>query len=110
MWVGEKFYKTPQYFSQEAAAQGISKRLPFVPKDFAVGIDWVLLAHAKTLFNSPGGPELKPGIFMAFCPERIEYVVKGSETDEELQAMANRGITLVDVHKWEDRPVEETVS
>lgn len=109
MWVGEKFYKTPEFFTKESVLQGISKRLPFVPKDFAVGVDWVLLAHAKTPFNDPNGTELKPGIFMALCPERIEYVVKGTESDEELQAMAERGITLVEVYKWEDRPQEEPV-
>lgn len=109
MWVGEKFYKTPEFFSKETLLQGISKRLPFVPKDFAIGVDWVLLAHAKTSFAGPEGTELKPGIFMAFCPERIEYVVKGTETQDELQAMADRGITLVDVYRWEDRPQEEPV-
>ena len=102
MWVGEKFYKTPVHFSKEAAVQGISKRLPFIPKDFAVGIDWILLAHAKTLVHGPAGTELKPAIFMAFCPERIEYVVTGNETDDELQALADRGLTLVDVHKLEE--------
>ncbi|MBD2700103.1 hypothetical protein IC229_05620 [Spirosoma sp. BT702] len=106
MWVGEKFYKTPEYFNQEAALQGISKRLPFVPKDFTVGTDWVLLAHSKTpIYSEEHGMELKPGIFRAFCPERIEYVVTGNESEADLQAKADQGITLVDVYREEENPV-----
>lgn len=108
MWVGEKFYKTPDHFEQEVAQMGISKRLPFVPKGFVVGTDWVLLAHPKTpFFDAAGNCELKKAIFMAFCPQAIEYVVKGTETPEELQALADQGITLVQVVKAEEKAKQE---
>jgi hypothetical protein len=35
------------------------------------------------------------GIFMAYKPTAIEYVVKGDESDEDLAAMQKRGITPV---------------
>nr|WP_293837746.1 hypothetical protein [uncultured Arsenicibacter sp.] len=103
MWVGEKFYKTPAFFLDEAKRMGISKRLPEVPKNFVVGTDWVLLAHPKTPFqDDSANMEFLPGIFAAFCPDRIEYVVRGNESAEKLQSMADRGITLIDVH-----PIQE---
>lgn len=36
-----------------------------------------------------------PGIFAAFRPWEIQYVVKGDETDDELQALLDRGIQPV---------------
>lgn len=47
LWIGEKFYKTPEAFAKEARAQGISRRLPAIPKGFEVGKTLVLLAHRK---------------------------------------------------------------
>ncbi|MFD1145375.1 hypothetical protein ACFQ4C_29890 [Larkinella insperata] len=102
MWIGEKFYKTPAAFSSEAAKMGISKRLPFIPKGFTIGVDWILLAHRKCSFNTPDGLELKPGIFTAFCPEQIDYIVKGDESDEFLQDLYDKGVRLVDVSKREE--------
>jgi hypothetical protein len=32
-----------------------------------------------------------------FKPTRIEYIVTGKETEEELDAMEKRGFTLIDV-------------
>ena len=42
-------------------------------------------------------PVFKPGIFHAFRPSAIEYIVTGEETTEELEAMEKRGFTLVEV-------------
>lgn len=107
MWVGEKFYPTPSKFTNEAALMGISKRIAQIPKELIVGETWVLLAHPKAVLFSqttttqypaaPGEPEYLPGIFSAFVPQRIEYIVKGTETEEELDRMEKRGITLVNV-------------
>ena len=44
----------------------------------------------------------QPGIFSMFIPTAIEYVVTGTETAEELDALENRGLTLVAVTKDED--------
>ncbi|MBE7174526.1 MAG: hypothetical protein INR73_28400 [Williamsia sp.] len=97
MWVGAKFYPTPRDFMREGAAQGISKRIGQIPKGFEVGKSWILLAHPNVTFYGEDEPEVKQGIFTAFCPERIEYVVTGEETDDDLQAKADAGITLVNV-------------
>ena len=50
----------------------------------------------------------KKGIFSAFVPERIEYVVKGTESPDELENMAKRGITLVNVIRDKDAQLELT--
>ncbi len=39
----------------------------------------------------------KPGIFQVFRPSHVEYVVRGDETEEDLEALRERGIVLVDV-------------
>ncbi|MBC7489596.1 MAG: hypothetical protein H7240_06055, partial [Glaciimonas sp.] len=45
---------------------------------------------------------MKPGIFTAFCPERIEYVVMPTDSPQMLQAYADKGITLVRIHRKVD--------
>lgn len=90
MWVGEKFY-TPDEFTTEAINKGISKRIASVPNGFKVGFTWIMLAHIKAIDNA------RPGIFYAFKPSRIEYVITGKETVEQLEALEKRGITLVNV-------------
>lgn len=103
MWVGEKFYPTPDDFLMEARRMGISKRIATVPKDFVVSKDWILLAHKKAICDIVDGKtEYIAGIFQAFKPTRIEYVVKGDETQEELERMEKRGITLVDVKTMQE--------
>jgi hypothetical protein len=104
MWIGEKFYKTPADFVKEGSMQGISKRLAQIPKDLIVGETWVMLAHPKaikkmmaTVEFGEQTAEYDPGIFQAFIPERIEYVVKGDESPEELEKLVKRGLTLVNV-------------
>ena len=103
MWIGEKFYPTPADFSSEAAQAGVSKRISQIPKDLVVGETWVLLAHPKTCVkwtvgeNGEQVANYTPGIFHAFIPQRIEYIVTGNETLEELESKVKRGITLVNV-------------
>jgi hypothetical protein len=106
MWVGEKYYPTPEHFMKEGNVQGISKRIAAIPNKFEVGADWILLAHLKTIKNTErdakGAATFTAGIFQAFCPTSIEYVVTGEETQEELEAKEKRGITLVKVIKDSD--------
>lgn len=47
LWIGEKFYPTPEDWTSESEKMGASRRLPAVPKDFKVGETWVLVAHRK---------------------------------------------------------------
>lgn len=121
IWIGEAFYKTPIEFIRESEQMGISRRVSGVPRDFKPGQTWVLLAHRKAIpagWFDPDteivyptledafeadltGGELEqrflPGVFSVFRPQRVEYVVKGDETDAELEALVERGIDPVRV-------------
>jgi hypothetical protein len=108
LWVGEKFYKTPHDFMRESNAQGISRRISAIPNDFELdrtGDDlfatWVLLAHRKAIYEPASDfadeDGFVSGIFCVFKPTRIEYVVKGDETEEELERLIARGVTPVHV-------------
>ena len=105
IWVGEKFYKTPEDFSREGREMGISRRITMVPRGFKLGETWVALAHRKAIWNKitedPGTTEIyyKPGIFHIFKPSRIEYVVKEFDPQDKLERLEKRGITLVRVEK-----------
>lgn len=99
MWVGEKYYPTSDHFSKEANFVGVSKRIAALPKDFKVGETWVMLAYPKAIskINDKGEITFAKGIFRAFKPERIEYVVKDDDSDEKLDKLEKRGFTLVKV-------------
>lgn len=99
IWIGSKFYKTPRDFTNEAAMIGISRRVAQMPNNFEVNKTWVALAHRQAIstFGKDNAVIQKPGIFHAFKPTRIEYVVKGDETEERLDALEKRGFTLVKV-------------
>lgn len=108
IWVGEQFYKTQEDFLREARSMGISRRVSVVPKGFKLGT-WVLLAHRRGVPHQEDIPdglfaefEVKqtrwiPAIFSVFKPFALEYVVKGGETEEELERLVRRGLTPVKV-------------
>jgi hypothetical protein len=103
IWVGEKFYPTAEDFMKEAQAQGISRRVSAIPRGFKLGETWVLLAHRLAVSHilpegcSTNGEKVihQAAIFRVFKPSAVEYVVKGTETEEELQDLTKRGITPV---------------
>lgn len=112
MWVGEKYYPTPEIFITEAQWRGVCKRIPAVPKDVDLGKTWVLLAHpkgiekrqidkhGKRLMQTPTGLtfgkiEHYPGIFYAFKPTKIEMIVTDQTPPEEIEKLKERGITPV---------------
>lgn len=121
MLVGEKFYKTPADFMEEARRLGISKRIPFVPKGLELGKTVLYLAHHKAvevrepvalqqamsileesqtsqprLLEVEKKPEKALGIFTAFIPHRVEKLIWESEaTPEELARLEKRGIKAV---------------
>lgn len=117
IWVGEKYYPDPETFQREAARMGISRRIKAIPRDFKVGETWILLAHRKAVpalhvrdcpadgarsLTGQCGPQCvgeRPGIFSAFVPLRVEYVIKGTETPAELDALEERGLDLVEVRR-----------
>ena len=100
IWVGTGFYPTAGDFMEEAARMGVSRRVIAPPRNFKVGEDWVYLAHRKAILVATpveDDPIYVPGVITLFRPTAIEYVVKGDETDEELEALEKRGITPVKV-------------
>ena len=85
-----------------------------MPRDLRLGETWVLLAHRRAIAvpcpegcqgdeqvacKVCGGPGrlLLPGVFCIFRPRAIEYVVRGDETGAELERLAERGFSLVNV-------------
>lgn len=99
LWVGEKFYPTPEAWLSESCNQGISRRIAAVPKDFKVGESWVFCAHRKCFPGEPkdGEETWIPGVFHVWKPQRIEYVTTGKETESEIEDLIKRGLTPVKV-------------
>jgi hypothetical protein len=100
IWVGEKFYRTPKEFSDEANRMGVSRRISAVPRDFKLGETWVALAHRHAIegeFKLEDKPTYKSAIFHVFKPQAIEYVVKRGDSTEKLESLEKRGISLVKV-------------
>lgn len=126
LWIGEKFYPTPEDWTRESHERGASRRLSAVPKDLVIGETYVMVAHRKVQsrpcprclgcgFAHPGkcsecpplgekcplcsgeGLEWAAGIFHVFKPTALEYIVKGDETDNELLDLTKRGFRLVNV-------------
>lgn len=120
IWIGSKFYETPKQFMHEAVEMGVSRRINTVPREFKLGETWVALAHATVipgecehgkLVNVPcehcesgvSDAEWLAGVFTFFLPKAIEYIVKGDEDEEELDALEARGFTLVRVVKLDEQ-------
>lgn len=120
VWIGEQFYPTPEAWLRESFSQGVSRRIGALPRDFVLGETWGLVAHRRALPVTPCGEafnlvgatcaravghpgehhdeaEYRAGIFHAFKPSAVEYVVKGDETEDELESLRKRGITPVKV-------------
>ena len=100
IWIGEKHYQVPEKFIEEANRMGISRRITALPRGFVLGTTWVFLAHAKGIFNINENPIVyRPGIFQIYKPTAVEYVMKGDESEEEIESMIKRGITPVRIEK-----------
>ena len=95
LWIGGRFYPTPEAWTQEAMTQGVSRRISTLPKGFVVGETWALVAHRQAMRGADG--ELRPAIFHAFQPSAVEYVVRGDESEDALARLHARGITPVRV-------------
>ena len=102
LWVGESFY-TPQSFIKEALGMGVSKRIPFIPKELVLNETVILLAHKKgiteeVLSIGEEDYEYHEAIFFAFTPRAIEMLVYESElTDEKVDELLKRGITPITI-------------
>lgn len=150
LWIGGKHY-TPTEWTKEAIAQGVSRRITHIPREFEIGRTLVFVAHLKCIDRrecacghsrfahhgeklycaqaqgqsppesggeeSPGvqwSPEprvpcectgyratFQAGVFSAFKPDRIEYVVRDGDDHEKLQRLADRGVRLVRINRAE---------
>lgn len=102
LWVGEAFY-TPDEFIAEALTLGVSKRIAAVPKNLKLGETWILFAHKKLIEDSTEDPwtleedeEGKPGIFYAFRPTSVDYLIWKSEAvSGYLEELQKKGLTPV---------------
>ncbi|MBA7711430.1 hypothetical protein ES703_120393 [subsurface metagenome] len=120
MLVGAGNYKTPQDFLGEAHLMGISKRIPFIPKELELGKTVVYLAHPKACevresvalqqamsiveqseTNQPRLLETEQvskalGIFCTFIPKRVEKLIwEKDATPEALEKLEKREISPV---------------
>lgn len=92
--VGKHFYPTPMDFIKESLEQGISKRLPLIPKDFKLGETVIYLVHDLAVKNPDG--TFSVGIFSAFKPERIEKLIwQKDATEDILKKIEAKGWTPV---------------
>lgn len=99
VWVGERFYPTPEHFLEECRTMGMSKRIAALPNDFVSGETPVLLAHPKTVpvVRSDGSSAMGPAIFRVMTSVHVEKIVTETESQDEV-AMARlerRGIRPV---------------
>lgn len=116
MLVSSQFY-TPETFTAEATAMGISKRVAALPKKLVVGKTWVMIAYtyrptpaASTATGSKAqnlgaalalvGMQTYQQVFHAFVPQRLELIVTPSfrKRNKKLCAWHEaRGVRLVEV-------------
>ena len=100
LWVGEAFY-TPQSFIKEALELGVSKRIPFIPKELKLGETIVLFAHKKGVTKQTGEdnePEYFPAVFYAFKPQRIEMPIYEKDlTGEKREELEKRGVIPIPI-------------
>ena len=106
IWTSPDNYPTPDDFLTESGEMGVCRRLSGdqIPRGLIVGETWVFLAHREAIVRERKDSErlvdyhyFLPGVFHAFVPEMIEYVVTGEETDAEIERLVKRGITPVQV-------------
>mgnify|MGYP000542086858 FL=1 len=101
LWVGEKFYSSPDEFMRESVAMGVSRKIKTVPRGFVLGETWVFLAHRRSVRNPATGEREFPGIFTAFKPRQVDLVIADEdnvpEAAENLAERLGGGARLVRV-------------
>lgn len=96
VWVGGAYYSTTDSFVNEVRRQGVCRRITTVPKGFEIGKTYVFLAHRKAIEQDD---KFSAGVFCVFQPKAIEYVVKEDDSEEKLERLEKRGITLVKIER-----------
>lgn len=112
LWIGESFYATPDDFTRETTAQGVSRKIKAVPKGFKLGETWVMLAHRKAVRNPATGERETPGIFTMFKPRGIDLVIKDEhDVPEKATKLAEKigdGARIVKVVRDVDAQLDMT--
>jgi hypothetical protein len=112
LWVGGQFYSTPDDFTREARAQGVSRKIKAVPNGFKLGETWVLLAHRKAVRNPATGQREFPGIFTMFKPRGVDLVIADAdnvpEKAEKLAEKLGDGARIVKVTRDVDTQLDMT--
>ena len=103
LWVGERFYPTPQDFIDECNEMGLSKRIARIPHGFKVGETWVFLAHPKVKeiidfsIEREAPTKWLPGIFRIFKPTAIEQLITETQSKDPdfMKGLERQNITPV---------------
>jgi hypothetical protein len=96
MWAGSAHYPTAESYILEAAELGVSKRVSAIPKGIKPGV-WCFIAHRKAVPWIPGGPPVGPGVIHVFKVSSLDYIVRGDETEDQIERLEKRGLRLVRV-------------
>jgi hypothetical protein len=112
IWIGAKFYGTPESFLEEARRMGISRRVKSIPRGFELGKTQVFFAHPNCAFSTAdGGMEYGPGVFAMVVPTRFELIVTDNPTPKQKKRLEDERITPVVVPDFDmdhhHRPVQE---
>jgi len=96
LWIGARYYPTPEDFLEEASRLGVSRRVAAWPKGLTPGTSWVAMAHPAAQRGPEGEP--LPGIVHVFRPARMELIVTPSIRSEDwVQRAVKQGATLIEV-------------
>jgi hypothetical protein len=86
LWIGKAHYETPDAFTREADAMGVSRKIKAIPHGFELGKHWVFIAHVQAIQrpsdDPEGDPVRVPGIFHAYKPSRIDLVVESDDPEQ----------------------------
>lgn len=81
LWIGEKFYPTPEHFALEVKTMGLSKRVKAVPRGIELGETWVFLAHPRVKFD-PVAEKWVGGVFQIVRPTRLEKILTETQSKD----------------------------
>jgi hypothetical protein len=102
IWIGAKYYATPEHFTDEARRMGISRRLKAIPRGFELGKTQVFFAHPNCTFTDHyGGSYTAPGVFSMCTPTRFEMIVTDNPTPKQRRRLEDERITPVAVPEFD---------
>jgi hypothetical protein len=102
IWIGAKYYGTPDHFLDEARRMGISRRVKAIPRGFKLGETQVFFAHPNCAFpTADGRVEYGPGVFAMVVPTSFELIVTDNPTPKQKKRLEDTRITPVVVPAWD---------